>query len=160
MKTTKIVCDFCGKESEKPTKEVNRWIRKGRTKFYCDNSCSSLDMNHDDLTPFRRFAESARKTSKRKGLKTDITVEFLKQLYQQQNGICPYSGLRMILSPSKYREDRSVFNASLDRIDSSKGYVKGNVEFTCVLVNFGKNTFSKTEVEDFFRKVKMGDGNA
>lgn len=41
---TKIICLHCKKECEKPTKEINRQIKQGRTKFYCSLSCSSTDL--------------------------------------------------------------------------------------------------------------------
>lgn len=41
----KIICDNCGKECEKPSKEINRQIKQGRTKFYCCLSCSTIGNN-------------------------------------------------------------------------------------------------------------------
>lgn len=47
------------------------------------------------------------------------------------------------------------YQASLDRIDSSRGYVKGNVEFVCLAVNFAKSTFSKEQMLEFFTPLKV-----
>ena len=44
MKMTKIICENCKKECEKPTKEINRQIKQGRTKFYCSISCSTTNL--------------------------------------------------------------------------------------------------------------------
>src|SRR5208337_4923029 len=44
MKMTSIICSKCGKECEKPTKEISRQIKQGRTKFYCSISCSTKDI--------------------------------------------------------------------------------------------------------------------
>ena len=41
---TKIICENCKKECEKPTKEINRQIKQGRTKFYCSISCSTTNL--------------------------------------------------------------------------------------------------------------------
>lgn len=38
-KKTVVVCEWCGKDVSKPTKEVTRSIKIGR-KFFCNNSCS------------------------------------------------------------------------------------------------------------------------
>lgn len=49
--------------------------------------------------------------------------------------------------------EHSPYQASLDRIDSSKGYIEGNVEFVCLAVNYAKNGFSKEQMIEFFGKV-------
>lgn len=41
MITTKLICNNCGVEFEKPTKEITRQIKKGRKEFYCSLSCST-----------------------------------------------------------------------------------------------------------------------
>jgi hypothetical protein len=46
---------------------------------------------------------------------------------------------------------------SLDRIDSSKGYIEGNVEFVCVSINYAKNGFSKQQMIDFIKEIKLLD---
>lgn len=43
MKTIWLRCESCGKDFEKPTKEYNRWIRLGRTRFYCCQGCANTD---------------------------------------------------------------------------------------------------------------------
>ena len=42
---------------------------------------------------------------------------------------------------------------SLDRIDSSKGYLKGNVRFVTVMANLAKGTFSDAELVRFCQAV-------
>lgn len=54
---------------------------------------------------------------------------------------------------SEFQKHHSLKRASLDRIDSSKGYVKGNVEFVCLLINMAKNSYSKKEVSSFFEEM-------
>ena len=62
----------------------------------------------------------------------------------------------MILPDSKkhFCKHRSIEKASLDRIDTTKGYLKGNVEFVCQGINFAKHDYSKSEVMTFIRKIK------
>lgn len=40
-----ITCAWCGEESEKPTGEINRQLKKGRTYFFCNNSCGAQYRN-------------------------------------------------------------------------------------------------------------------
>ena len=46
--------------------------------------------------------------------------------------------------------------ASLDRINSSKGYVKGNVEFVCSSINLAKNSFTREQMKEFLRSIDLG----
>jgi len=85
----------------------------------------------------------------------DIDAEYLRQVWVQQNGICPYTGIKMLLPPSssKYHKINSLKKASLDRIDSRRGYVRGNVEFVCLAINYAKNKHTKNEMLDFINDV-------
>lgn len=51
------------------------------------------------------------------------------------------------------KESCSLKRASLDRIDSSKGYIKGNVEFVCYAINLAKNSFTRDEMKEFLKEV-------
>ena len=48
-----------------------------------------------------------------------------------------------------------VKTASLDRIDSSKDYLVGNVEIVCMAVNLAKNNFNKKDMIDFIKEIKI-----
>ena len=57
----------------------------------------------------------------------DITLDFLKELYNNQNGKCAYSGLQLLL-PLNNNNDWIM---SLERIDTSMGYIIKNVCLIC-----------------------------
>lgn len=63
--------------------------------------------------------------AKKVNREVDINTEFLVNLFNEQNGICPYSGRKM-----KF-DINSQERLSLDRKDSSKGYTKDNVVWCC-----------------------------
>ena len=44
MRMTTVVCEHCGKQVEKPKKEVTRSIKLGR-KSFCGNSCGTKFSN-------------------------------------------------------------------------------------------------------------------
>jgi hypothetical protein len=63
----------------------------------------------------------------------------------------------MILPRSNSRKNiikKCSILASLDRIDSSKGYIEGNIEFVCLAINYAKNGFSKEETQNFIKMIK------
>lgn len=41
MKTTSIICGYCGMSSDKQASEITRRMKEGRTVFFCNNACST-----------------------------------------------------------------------------------------------------------------------
>ena len=74
----------------------------------------------------------------RKELEKNITKEYIYDLFLEQKGLCKLSGLPITL-PKTWRDRKH--SASLDRIDSNKGYIVGNVQWVHKMVNVMKNTF-------------------
>lgn len=92
----------------------------------------------------------AKKRAKNKGLEFNLDREFIKKLNEKQNGKCAYTGWPM----SWDRNDKTgsltsrgfpLLRASLDRIDSSKGYTKDNVQLVAYVVNMIKNEFDESD---------------
>jgi hypothetical protein len=81
-----------------------------------------------------------------KNKKWDVSLEYLGDLYEKQNGKCIYTGWELEINGSKQSK-----TASLDRIDSSKGYIKGNVQWVHKDVNIAKNKLSH---DDFLKLCK------
>lgn len=70
-----------------------------------------------------------------------ITPEYLYNLYEKQNEKCILSGLDIKLSTKRrgVKPDFSEITASLDRINSSVGYIKGNLQWVHKEINIMKN---------------------
>jgi transposase len=65
--------------------------------------------------------------AKRRNLLFDITIQDMEEQYIKQNGICAISGIKLNISASRNKTKEST--ASLDRIDSSKPYIKENIQW-------------------------------
>lgn len=76
----------------------------------------------------------------RRPLELSITKEYAWNLFLKQNKRCALSGIELKF-PTK-NKDRS-YNISMDRIDSSLGYIEGNVQWVHKDVNFMKRTYSQ-----------------
>lgn len=72
----------------------------------------------------------------------DLTIEYIGDLFEKQKGICVYTGEKLTLK--KNTKDTSQ-TASLDRIDSTKGYVVNNVHWVNKKINKLKNNFNEKE---------------
>jgi len=62
--------------------------------------------------------------SKKKNLEFNLTIEYLESIYPKNN-MCPLLNIPLDWK-SSYKHPSTP---SLDRIDSSKGYIKGNVQW-------------------------------
>ena len=70
----------------------------------------------------------------------------MKEVWEKQEGVCPYLGIKLHMNTySKIKKD-PITSASLDRIDSSKGYVKGNLQWISRSMNYLKNDMTNQQV--------------
>lgn len=71
----------------------------------------------------------------------EIDHIYLKQLYDDQNGCCYYSGIK--LSPIPL----SDWQASPERLDTNLGYIEDNVKLICLEFNVGRALWSKEKIK-------------
>ena len=150
-KTTEITCDLCGEPCIKPNSEIIRSTKLNR-KLFCSIKCCN-ENKKSMLTPFRYYIKNSSKRSK---LFT-ITLQDLKDQWDYQKGICPYTGYPMILNSLNpdLKSLNRMYLASLDRIDSNLGYTKNNIEFVCLPINYLKHQFSKVDTNNFLKNLKL-----
>ena len=91
-------------------------------------------------TYFSSLQRGASGTKGRKALEFSITLEYLWELYQKQDGRCAYTNM-----PITFK----AHTASVDRIDSSLGYVEGNIQWLHKDINMMKRHYS----EEYFKKL-------
>lgn len=85
-------------------------------------------------------------------LGTMVSLSEMKEIWDRQCGICPYTGWKMELpkNGSGWSPDgRKMKRASIDRIDPKLGYTKENVQFTSFIANIAKNDFNDSDLLDF-----------
>lgn len=181
MSKSKVVCENpeCRKGFYRDNREINRSRRVGR-KQYCCRTCSAqtegkknlgrVDPDvqsrnrkqivrycanlRDEYTSFRFFMKVIKNTN-RSSKKNDIDLEYLRELWKQQNGECPITGwtLKLPETVAGWRKKKSAERASLDRIDNSMGYVKGNVRFVSIMANYARNNMEDEELIEFCKAV-------
>lgn len=71
-------------------------------------------------------------------LEFTISLEYAWNLFEKQVKKCAYSGTQLAFSRTK-----TANIASLDRIDSSKGYIEGNVQWVHKDINMMKRNFTE-----------------
>ena len=95
--------------------------------------------SQEELQLFSKLKNLCTKAKLRSNREFDPEVnwEYLFDLWDQQNGLCAYSGLPLSI------ETNHPHTISLDRIDSSIGYLRGNLQLVSWSVNKMKQDLSE-----------------
>jgi len=100
--------------------------------------------------------DEAKRREKKKKKGFDITLEYLSKMFNDQNGKCYYSGRQMRYNWSKEDfEGKRICpeRISIDRIDSNKGYIQGNVVLCCWVANNIKQDLSVEEFNSIIKDI-------
>jgi hypothetical protein len=82
---------------------------------------------------------------------SDLTVDYLIALYEEQDGYCYYSGEKMIFG---WVDGKINHNSlSLDKIDPARGYIQGNVVWCTYLVNTMKQNLTDKQFYETIDKI-------
>lgn len=150
------ICD-CGKKHITSGES----LRGGKSKSCGCNRLTPPNKEKDrELAIWKQLYKSTiEKRSKKKGYKSDISFEEFKKISLQK---CFYCGSE----PTNFATDRGAFKRNgkktsdtiikyngVDRIDSTKGYLKKNSVTCCKHCNTAKNTMTQKDFYKFIKKV-------
>ena len=166
---------MCSKEFERRDAEIKRNKNMGR-KTFCSRTCSGkyhiknipeekrINTDHlkkgserDEYSPFRFFFKLCKmRVQEKPHLEFYLNLQDLKEQWELQRGICPYTGwfLKIAECQTKEKIKKLPDRASLDRIDSSKGYIKGNIQFVSLIAQYAKNNWDGKVILEFADAVK------
>lgn len=152
-------CHVCGAPFLKNKNDVQWGLKRGH-RFCCSLSCRGKSGSKGSRADaFDYLVRQARKRAKTKGLLCDVTSVELRKLYKDQSGKCAISGVELDVDVKYSRSRKKSTNLmSLDRIDSSIGYTKSNVQLVCLAINYMKNTFTQEEVLSFLEDAYKNSG--
>jgi len=111
--------------------------RKGRTKGYQKKWTEKSHINYIRML----YICNKKKLNQ-------ISLEFLLNLYDKQNGQCALSKLLMS------NKIGDIYSISIDRINGGIGYVTSNTQLVCQFINLGKNKHTNDDVFEFFKLLK------
>ncbi len=110
-------------------------------------------------TPQRKLKQlrnAARSNGRSRGFHFDLSIRHLEELWDQQGGRCFYTGIKLT-----HASDRASTAISIDRMDPSGGYVKGNVVLASWGANQMKAQFTCEQLADYCRLyLRWFDGQA
>jgi hypothetical protein len=102
-----------------------------------------------------------KRSAYKRNLQFEVSKEFLWDLFLKQDRKCSLSGLPLKMATmqifskngnSKFY-DRSLITASLDRINSQKGYFEDNVQWVHKIINIMKGNLSDNDFIYFCKNV-------
>jgi len=173
MSTIRLQCTNCNTTYTQKLSQHKYQTKKGRLNF-CSRSCGTSYYNknksktpqaydisihasnrRDEFTGFREFITRINKRAKLNSkFINHLTLQDLKEVWEAQNGICPYTGLKLELPNISKVSKNKLAKASLDRIDSNKGYTKDNVQFMSPYINYLKNDLTQAEFKSILQLIK------
>ena len=157
------VCSACGE-----SKPLTSFRRCKGYKDFIHSQCKHCETEYHKqktVDPRKKYA-SWKRWSKRKWhivqyhcIRTrvkdkstiDFQADYLLELYEKQNGICPYFGVAMSTS---IEHSHYPWTPSVDRIDSSKGYTKDNICLCCLAANSAKSDSTPEVWEKFLKDLR------
>jgi hypothetical protein len=142
---------------------------KGAATVFNDLQITAARMLDELASTVERMAKTAFDTAAQSG-KTSITQTKLKEfsfserrelepyiveLYKNQEGICALTGLEMILD---FVDGDRELRCSLDRIDSSRHYERGNLQVVCKFANRWKSACDNEEFKRLIEMIRISPG--
>lgn len=91
-----------------------------------------------------KYFSSLKAAAKTRDYEFSISIEDIWNIFEAQKGKCALSNLSIHFEPKSL--NRSISTASVDRIDSCKGYTKENIQIVHKDINKMKNSYP----QDYF----------
>lgn len=137
-------CD-CGKMVEISKQRLLRGFTKGCLDCDIKKSSDSHRWTGIEDVPGTIFCR-CKNNAKIRNLEMSLSKERLVEILNEQNRECALTGDKL------WFNNRET-NASIDRIDSSKGYIEGNVQWTTKEINLLKSNWHDKDFIELCRKI-------
>lgn len=138
-------CQYCGETDPSKFESSNHITCK-----HCRNRLA-YEREHKDMETslYNRSLDSAHK----RGLEFNLSKEYIKATLEKQNYKCFYTGEKLI-------NGKDIFTQpSIDRIDSNKGYIKGNIVICTVIANTMKQELTIDNLYNLLHKFIDNEQN-
>jgi len=100
----------------------------------------------------KTFFTQIKKGAEKRNILFNIKIEDLELLFIKQNKKCALSGIDLVFS-NVTKNKFGIGNASLDRIDSSIGYIESNIQWVDKRINIMKNKIIQSEFLELCTKI-------
>lgn len=101
----------------------------------------------------KTFYLHIRDGAKKRNIEFNLNYNFLCQLFEKQSGFCAITKKPIFFANTIKDHKNGKTTASLDRIDSSKGYIKKNVQWVHKDVNKMKSNLNEKDFIELCKNV-------
>lgn len=140
---------FCKNKSNKHKDGLNTYCKECQSKIETEYRKTLEDETSLDFK-LKHCFYSAKSRAKKLKIEFNLTLDYIKYLYNKQNGLCAISGIPMTY---RYIDNSIDTGISVDKIDPCKGYVMGNVQLVCWAVNRMKWNMDLKKLLYFCRNI-------
>lgn len=166
-KLARVKCD-CGKI------EVRRYdhVKDGRSKSCKSCSCKETCKTNKPPVVYKGINELSKSFfnlykygAERRNIPFEITIQDAYRKWEDQCGVCAISGIKLILKRDMIKKgnwrviDFEGITASLDRIDSTKGYTPDNIQWVHKIVNIMKSNMTDKELIEWANIISSYQAN-
>ena len=144
---TQVECLNCKKLYFKQNKQIKFYPR-----HLCSRKCKG-ELEKKTANNYNYYISNAKKRAKLKNIEFDLTIDMLETLFKNQSQKCAFTKVKIHIR--KRKASKSLFQASLDRIDNSKGYTIDNVNFVALGFNYMRNSVDLEEAKYFLNSIKL-----
>lgn len=116
------------------------------------NACAKRG-GYGEISGF--YWANVKQGAKRRNITFSLSIKRAWELFVQQEGRCALSGVELVFT---WRSANKEQTASLDRIDSSKGYVIENVQWVHKDINNMKQAMTESKFIELCTNVVMHRG--
>ncbi len=120
-----------------------RWRLHSYNNVQCIPCATENARKNRIKNPLKFILRDAKKHAEKSNRDFDITLEDLEKIILKQKNACALTG--MIFTKE--------FLPSLDRIDSSKGYIRENIQLVLIKINIMKSNFNQKDFIELCKKV-------
>ena len=131
------------REYQKRWREKNRELSVAKTQKFK----AKLRLENPMKSRASCAYNDSRKRAKKHGMAFNLTSEYILNLLEN-TPVCPYLGYVLTYAVGK---DKTL--ASLDRIDSSKGYTQDNIQIISYFANLMKSSATQEELVLFAKGI-------
>ena len=151
----KCICD-CGNEVFATTAKLRIGHVKSCGCYRANNIQPKYGKKHWAWKGHEKISGSIwlriKSAAKKRNKEFSVSIEDCWKIYENQNKKCAISGVPIAFAVNSKDLKQGSNTASLDRIDSKKGYIKGNVQWVHVKINYMKQSMSE---KDFIKWCKI-----
>jgi hypothetical protein len=161
------ICSICNKNSDETI--INKYTSKKDNKIYWNSTCKKCKSLQDkykyeneifrnnkiEQTTIYRNTELGFKSQmlhdakkNKKFIFSNISLDIINKLQSNQLNKCALTGIKLIW------QTRNPHQASIDRIDSSKGYIEDNIHLVILPINLMKLDYNIGDFKNILQIIK------